>query len=202
MKVPRQVVVASKNPDKIREVEAVLASFDPPIEIAAGREWPDVEETEDSLEGNALLKARAVARVTGIASLADDTGLEVDALDGAPGVYSARFAGPNATYAQNVTRLLRDLAGVEDRTARFRTVVALVDPDGDEMIVEGVFEGRITTEPRGDAGFGYDPVFEVGDRTIAEMPEDEKNTISHRALALRALAAGLQQLDQANDRPR
>ena len=195
MKVPRQVVVASKNPDKIREVEAVLASFDPPIEIAAGREWPDVEETEDSLEGNALLKARAVARATGIASLADDTGLEVDALDGAPGVYSARFAGPDATYAQNVTRLLRDLEGIEDRTARFRTVVALVDPDGGEMIVEGVFEGRITTEPRGDAGFGYDPVFEVGDRTIAEMPEDEKNTISHRAQALQALARALQELD-------
>ena len=195
MKVPRQVVVASKNPDKIREVEAVLASFDPPIEIAAGREWPDVEETEDSLEGNALLKARAVARATGIASLADDTGLEVDALDGAPGVYSARFAGPDATYAQNVTRLLRDLEGIEDRTARFRTVVALVNPDGGEMIVEGVFEGRITTEPRGDAGFGYDPVFEVGDRTIAEMPEDEKNTISHRAQALQALARALQELD-------
>ena len=194
MKVPRQVVVASKNPDKIREVEAVLASFDPPIEIAAGREWPDVEETEDSLEGNALLKARAVARATGIASLADDTGLEVDALDGAPGVYSARFAGPDATYAQNVTRLLRDLEGIEDRTARFRTVVALVNPDGGEMIVEGVFEGRITTEPRGDAGFGYDPVFEVGDRTIAEMPEDEKNTISHRAQALQALARALQEL--------
>ena len=197
MKIPRQVVVASKNPDKIREVEAVLASFDPPIEIAAGREWPDVEETEDSLEGNALLKARTVARTTGVAALADDTGLEVDALDGGPGVYSARFAGPNATYAQNVTRLLRDLAGVEDRTARFRTVVALVDPDGDEMIVEGVFEGRITTEPRGDAGFGYDPVFEAGDRTIAEMPEDEKNTISHRAQALQALARALRDLDTA-----
>ncbi len=199
MKVPRQVVVASKNPDKIREVEAVLASFDPLIEIAAGHEWPDVEETEDSLEGNALLKARTVARTTGVAALADDTGLEVDALDGAPGVYSARFAGPDATYARNVTRLLRDLAGVEDRTARFRTVVALVDPDGGEMIVEGIFEGRITTEPRGDAGFGYDPVFEVGDRTIAEMPEDEKNTISHRAQALQALARALRDLDTAGD---
>ena len=199
MKVPRQVVVASKNPDKIREVAAVLGSFDPPIEIAARREWPDVEETEDSLQGNALLKARAVARATGIVSLADDTGLEVDALDGAPGVYSARFAGPDATYAQNVTRLLHDLDGVEDRSARFRTVVALVDPDGGEMVVEGVFEGRITTEPRGDAGFGYDPVFEVGDRTIAEMPEDEKNTISHRAKALQALARALQELDTARD---
>jgi XTP/dITP diphosphohydrolase len=193
------VVVASKNPDKIREVAAVLASFDPPIEVVTGRDWPDVEETEDSLQGNALLKARAVARATGIASLADDTGLEVDALDGAPGVYSARFAGPEATYADNVARLLHDLDGVEDRSARFRTSVALVDPDGGEMVVEGVFEGRITTQPRGDAGFGYDPVFEVGDRTIAEMPEDEKNTISHRAQALQALARALQELDTERD---
>jgi XTP/dITP diphosphohydrolase len=193
------VVVASKNPDKIREVAAVLASFDPPIEVVTGRDWPDVEETEDSLQGNALLKARAVARATGIASLADDTGLEVDALDGAPGVYSARFAGPEATYADNVARLLHDLDGVEDRSARFRTSVALVDPDGGEMVVEGVFEGRITTQPRGDAGFGYDPVFEVGDRTIAEMPEDEKNTISHRAQALETLARALQELDTERD---
>jgi XTP/dITP diphosphohydrolase len=199
VKVPRQVVVASKNPDKIREVEAVLASLDPPIEIAARHRWPDIEETEDSLQGNALLKARAVARATGIASLADDTGLEVDALDGAPGVYSARFAGPEATYADNVARLLHDLDGVEDRSARFRTVVALVDPDGGELVVEGVFEGRITTEPRGDAGFGYDPVFEVDGRTIAEMPEDEKNTISHRAQALQALARALQDLDTERD---
>ncbi len=193
------MVVASKNPDKIREVAAVLASFDPPIEVVTGRDWPDVEETEDSLQGNALLKARAVARATGIASLADDTGLEVDALDGAPGVYSARFAGPEATYADNVARLLHDLDGVEDRSARFRTSVALVDPDGGEMVVEGVFEGRITTQPRGDAGFGYDPVFEVGDRTIAEMPEDEKNTISHRAQALETLARALQELDTERD---
>jgi XTP/dITP diphosphohydrolase len=193
------VVVASKNPDKIREVAAVLASLDLPIEVVTGRDWPGVEETEDSLEGNALLKARAVARATGIASLADDTGLEVDALDGAPGVYSARFAGPEATYADNVARLLHDLDGVEDRSARFRTSVALVDPDGGEMVVEGVFEGRITTQPRGDAGFGYDPVFEVGDRTIAEMPEDEKNTISHRAQALETLARALQELDTERD---
>jgi XTP/dITP diphosphohydrolase len=189
------VVVASKNPDKIREVEAVLASFDPPIEIVTGYDWPDVAETEDSLEGNALLKARAVMQATGVAALADDTGLEVDALDGAPGVYSARYAGPDATYADNLTRLLHDLDAVEERAARFRTVVALVDPDGSELSVEGVFEGRITTDPRGDAGFGYDPVFEVDGRTIAEMPEAEKNTISHRALALQALARALHELD-------
>jgi XTP/dITP diphosphohydrolase len=189
------VVVASKNPDKIREVEAVLASFDPSIEIVTGHDWPDVAETEDSLEGNALLKARAVMQATGVAALADDTGLEVDALDGAPGVYSARYAGPDATYADNLARLLHDLDGAEERVARFRTVVALVDPDGSELSVEGVFEGRITTDPRGDAGFGYDPVFEVDGRTIAEMPEAEKNTISHRARALQALARALHELD-------
>ena len=195
MKRPARVVVASKNPDKIREVEAVLASFDPSIEIVTGHDWPDVAETEDSLEGNALLKARAVMQATGVAALADDTGLEVDALDGAPGVYSARYAGPDATYADNLARLLHDLDGVEERVARFRTVVALVDPDGSELSVEGVFEGRITTDPRGDAGFGYDPVFEVDGRTIAEMPEAEKNTISHRARALQALARALHELD-------
>lgn len=195
MKRPARVVVASKNPDKIREVEAVLASFDPSIEIVTGHDWPDVAETEDSLEGNALLKARAVMQATGVAALADDTGLEVDALDGAPGVYSARYAGPDATYADNLARLLHDLDGVEERVARFRTVVALVDPDGSELFVEGVFEGRITTDPRGDAGFGYDPVFEVDGRTIAEMPEAEKNTISHRARALQALARALHELD-------
>ena len=195
MKRPARVVVASKNPDKIREVEAVLASFDPSIEIVTGHDWPDVAETEDSLEGNALLKARAVMQATGVAALADDTGLEVDALGGAPGVYSARYAGPDATYADNLARLLHDLDGVEERVARFRTVVALVDPDGSELFVEGVFEGRITTDPRGDAGFGYDPVFEVDGRTIAEMPEAEKNTISHRARALQALARELHELD-------
>jgi len=195
VKRPARVVVASKNPDKIREVEAVLASFDPSIEIVTGHDWPDVAETEDSLEGNALLKARAVMQATGVAALADDTGLEVDALGGAPGVYSARYAGPDATYADNLARLLHDLDGVEERVARFRTVVALVDPDGSELFVEGVFEGRITTDPRGDAGFGYDPVFEVDGRTIAEMPEAEKNTISHRARALQALARELHELD-------
>jgi XTP/dITP diphosphohydrolase len=195
VKRPARVVVASKNPDKIREVEAVLASFDPSIEIVTGHDWPDVAETEDSLEGNAFLKARAVMQATGVAALADDTGLEVDALGGAPGVYSARYAGPDATYADNLARLLHDLDGVEERVARFRTVVALVDPDGSELFVEGVFEGRITTDPRGDAGFGYDPVFEVDGRTIAEMPEAEKNTISHRARALQALARALHELD-------
>ncbi len=187
---PSSVVVASKNPDKVREVEEVLAGLGV-TEVVRGLDWPDVEETGTTLEENAVLKARTVAETTGVAALADDTGLEVAALGGAPGVRTARYAGEDATYADNVARLLRDLEGVEDRRARFVTVVALVTPDGEVVTAEGVLEGSITTEPRGDAGFGYDPIFEVGGRTLAEMTAEEKHAISHRARALRALAARL-----------
>ncbi len=190
--VPRRVVVASKNPDKIREVEAVLARMEHPWEIVRGMEWPDVDETEPTLEGNALLKAVAVSEATGLPALADDTGLEVDALDGAPGVHSARFAGPDASYEANVDRLLADMDGVPDRSARFRTAIAFVVPGSDPLIVDGLIEGMITSGPRGDRGFGYDPVFAVGDRTYGEMTDDEKNEISHRARALRALAVALE----------
>jgi len=188
----RRVVVASKNPDKVREVEAVLERMEHPWEIVRGIDWPDVDETETTLEGNALLKALAVSEATGLAALADDTGLEVDALDGRPGVFSARFAGPDATYEQNVDRLLADLDGVALRSARFRTAIAFVVPGSTPLIVEGTLDGTITDERRGERGFGYDPVFAVGDRTYAEMSDDEKNEISHRARALRALAAALE----------
>lgn len=190
--VPHRVVVASKNPDKIREVEAVLARMEHPWEIVRGLEWPDVEETELTLEGNAMLKAVAVSEATGLPALADDTGLEVDALDGAPGVHSARFAGPEASYEANVDRLLADMERIEDRTARFRTAIAFVVPGSAALVVEGVVEGTITTERRGGRGFGYDPVFAVGGRTYGEMTDGEKNEISHRARALRALAAALE----------
>jgi XTP/dITP diphosphohydrolase len=190
--VPHRVVVASKNPDKIREVEAVLARMQHPWEIVRGLEWPDVEETELTLEGNAMLKAVAVSEATGLPALADDTGLEVDALDGAPGVHSARFAGPEASYEANVDRLLADMERIEDRTARFRTAIAFVVPGSAALVVEGVVEGTITTERRGGRGFGYDPVFAVGGRTYGEMSDGEKNEISHRARALRALAAALE----------
>ena len=188
MKIDR-LVVASKNPDKIAEVEEVLRSLDLVGEIVRGLDWPDVEETEPTLEGNALLKARAVAEATGLAALADDTGLEVAALGGEPGVRTARFAGPNATYDQNVDRLLEELEGVADRRARFRTAVALVSADW-ELVAEGVVDGVIAVGRRGSGGFGYDPVFAVGGRTFAEMGE-EKHEISHRARALRALAEKL-----------
>ena len=188
---PRRVVVASKNPHKISEVEAVLEDMDHPWEIVRGLEWPDVDETELTLEGNALLKAYAVVEATGLPALADDTGLEVDALDGRPGVFSARFAGSDATYDENVDRLLAELDGMSQRTARFRTVVALVVPGAAPILVEGTVAGTITTARRGDGGFGYDPVFAVGDRTFAEISDEEKNAISHRARALRALVAAL-----------
>ena len=195
MTTPRRVVVASKNPHKIREVEAVLENMDHPWEIVRGLEWPDVEETESTLEGNALLKALAVAEATGLPALADDTGLEVDALDGRPGVFSARFAGPDATYDQNVDRLLADLEDTVDRAARFRTAIAFVVPGSDPIIVEGVVEGTITDERRGGRGFGYDPVFAVGAITYAEMSDDEKNQMSHRARALQALAVALEGIE-------
>lgn len=195
MDAPRRVVVASKNQHKIREVEAVLEGMDHPWEIVRGLEWSDVDETEPTLEGNALLKAHAAAEATGLPALADDTGLEVDALDGRPGVFSARFAGPDATYDQNVDRLLADLGDAENRSARFRTVIAFVVPGADSIVVEGVVEGTITRERSGDRGFGYDPVFAVGGRTYAEMSDDEKNEMSHRSRALQALAVALEGIE-------
>jgi XTP/dITP diphosphohydrolase len=189
--VIQRLVVASKNPDKIAEVEEVLAGLGLVREIVRGLDWPDVAETEPTLVGNALLKAHAVQRATGLTAVADDTGLEVDALGGEPGVHTARYAGPDATYADNVTKLLEEMDGVKRRSARFKTAIALVDEHGKALTVEGVIAGEITTERRGAGGFGYDPVFSVGGRTFAEMASEEKHRISHRALALRALAAAL-----------
>ncbi|NND03562.1 MAG: RdgB/HAM1 family non-canonical purine NTP pyrophosphatase [Acidimicrobiia bacterium] len=183
------VVVASQNPDKIAEIESVLADLG--VQISRGHTWPEVEETEDTLVGNALLKARAVVAHTGLPAIADDTGLEVDALDGAPGVHTARYAGPDARYEDNVAKLLNELGAETNRTARFRTAVAMVTPDGDELTVEGSLEGTIAFERRGNRGFGYDPVFEVGGSTLAEIDIAAKHEISHRARALRALQEAL-----------
>ena len=187
-------MVASKNPDKIREVEEVLAMLPNGFEVVRGLDWPDVEEPYETLEENALHKARSVVEATGVSALADDTGLEVAALGGAPGVHTARFAGPDATYADNVAKLLSDLDGLEDRRATFRTAVALVRPDGSSTLAEGILEGRIALSRRGEGGFGYDPIFEVAEfdnQTLAEIPEGAKNKISHRARALAALAEAL-----------
>lgn len=182
-----RVVLATKNPDKVREMRAVLATVLPGWEIAAGLQWPDVAETGATLDENALLKARAVAAVTGLPAIADDTGLEVDALGGRPGVHTARFAGPDASYADNRAALLLALEGVQVRTARFRTSVAFVD-GASEVLVSGTVEGAIALEERGSGGFGYDPVFLVDGITLAEMGDDAKHRISHRARALAALA--------------
>lgn len=168
-------------------------------EMVRGLDWPDVEETGETLEENALIKARAVVEATGLPSIADDTGLEVEALAGEPGVHTARFAGPDATYDDNVARMLEVMEGVANRAARFRTVVALVFPDGVETLAEGSVEGVITEVRRGSGGFGYDPVFEVNGRTLAEMTAGEKSELSHRARAIRALGESLGSLG-AGDR--
>ena len=185
-----RLVVASRNPDKVAEIVALLQGLSVAVVTAAEvGDWGDIPETGDTLTDNALLKARAVHRATGLAAVADDTGLEVAALGGAPGVRTGRFAGDDATYADNVAALLAALTGETDRSARFRAVVALVGL-GDEIVVEGAVDGAIADAPRGAGGFGYDPVFVPGgeDRTFAEMGATEKAQISHRGRALAALA--------------
>lgn len=186
-----RLVIATKNPGKLIEISQIVEEVGLAGEIVTGLDWPDVAETADTLEGNALLKARAVAQATGLPALADDSGLEVTALDGKPGVHTARYAGPDATYADNNAKLLDELSGVEDRSARFRTVVALAFPREDPVTAEGSLDGRIAEAGRGEGGFGYDPVFEVDGQTLAEMGEVEKNRLSHRSRALQALGERL-----------
>jgi len=191
-----RLVLATANPHKALELAAILDGFEV---VPRPTDLPEVEETDATLEGNALLKARAVRAATGEASVADDTGLEVAALGGAPGVYSARYAGPGATYADNMAALLDALerAGAREparRRARFRTVGVVAFPGGEELVAEGRVDGTIAAEPRGEAGFGYDPLFvpDGGDgRTFAEMTGEEKQAVSHRARAFTALAAAL-----------
>lgn len=191
-----QLVCASANPDKVAEIALVLDGLVDLLPRPAG--LADVVEDAPDLEGNARLKAVAVCAAAGAAAVSDDTGLEVDALDGAPGVFSARYAGEGASYDDNVQKLLDELERVgattpEQRTARFRTAVMVVWPDGDELLVEGVVEGVIAPARQGSAGFGYDPIFvpvERDGRSFAEMG-DEKHEISHRGRAFRALADAL-----------
>lgn len=186
-----RLVLATGNPDKAREIRPFFENLDVEIvSVGAIVEAWDVEETGSTLRENARLKARAAVRATGLPAVADDTGLFVDALDGAPGVRSSRYAGEDATYRDNVSRLLESLAEVDDRTARFRTVAVLLHPDRKERVFEGVLEGEITREPRGEGGFGYDPVFRLDgrQRTLAEIPLAAKNRVSHRAGAFRSVA--------------
>jgi XTP/dITP diphosphohydrolase len=189
------LVLASANPDKVREIESVLSSALDVTLLPRPESVADVVEDGETLLDNARLKARAVVAATRHAAVADDTGLEVEALGGAPGVYSARYAGEDATYADNVAKLLLELDGVGDRTARFRTVALVAFPDGSEVWAEGTVDGSIAVAPHGTSGFGYDPVFVVdgsegGDgRTLAELSGSEKDAVSHRGRAFRALRA-------------
>jgi XTP/dITP diphosphohydrolase len=184
----RELVLATRNRHKGAELVALLADL--PIRIRTMDEFPevpDVVEDGDTCEANAIKKARAVSQATGLLAVADDTGLEVDALGGRPGVYAARYAGLHATYEDNWRKLLRELEGVphDRRTARFMTVAAIASPSQTLEVATGRLEGLITEEPAGDRGFGYDPVFYVPElgKTLAELSSEQKNLISHRAKA-------------------
>ena len=192
---PLRLVVASANPDKVKEIVAVLSEALVVELVPRPDHVPEVVEDGATLVDNARLKARALLQATGTAAVADDTGLEVDALGGAPGVHAARYAGEDATYADNVNKLLAELDALGDgggeRRARFKSIAFVAFPDGSEVWAEGVVEGTIAAAPRGQNGFGYDPVFEPdagGGRTFAEMSAAEKDAMSHRGRAFRALA--------------
>ncbi|MEO8068092.1 MAG: RdgB/HAM1 family non-canonical purine NTP pyrophosphatase [Flavobacteriales bacterium] len=180
------LIVCTANPGKVEELRLLLPkglALGTLVDAGIAEEVP---ETGDTLEANALQKARYVHERKGGACMADDTGLEVDALGGAPGVFSARYAGPQRSPADNVKKLLEELRDMSDRGARFRTVIAYIAVDGTEHLFEGEVRGTITTEPRGTGGFGYDPVFlpHMSDLTFAELPIEKKNAISHRAQAV------------------
>jgi XTP/dITP diphosphohydrolase len=187
--LPPRIVVATRNEHKVREILRICSDW--PVRWITDADLPDLEETGRTYLENALLKARTTAAATGEAALADDSGIEVDALGGAPGPRSARYAGENATDEDNLRALLRALAGIPraGRTARYRAVAALATPDGNAVNAEGTCEGIVGTKPRGIGGFGYDPIFEPVGRegTMAELTPEEKDRISHRGRALRAL---------------
>lgn len=195
----QSLVIATANPGKIREIREILRDL--PLQISTRDDfdsWPVVEETGDTYLDNALLKARALVELTGLAALADDSGIEVDHLGGAPGVQSAYFAGPRATDDENNARLIAALDGVPEakRTARYRCVAVVVEPSGRFVQAEATCEGRIAQEPRGANGFGYDPWFipEGESRHMAELTPQEKHAISHRGRALRALISLIETL--------
>jgi XTP/dITP diphosphohydrolase len=196
-----RVVLASKNAHKLIELRRILEQVGLAIELVGSDEFPDlpdVEETGTTFAANALLKARAIAAVTGLPAIADDSGIAVDALNGMPGIYSARWAGTHGDDAANLRLLIAQLDHVPTsrRGAAFHCAAAIVTPQGDERVVEGTVDGTLLTSPRGSNGFGYDPIFvPLGYQvTTAEMSDDEKDAISHRARALTALAPVIVQL--------
>ena len=186
---PFEIVIASKNLGKIAEFKRILGEVG--ISIISDIEFPDVDESGSTFEENALLKAHAISRYTNLPVLADDSGLAVDYLDGAPGIFSARWSGVHGDDGANIKRLLEDLNGValENRGAKFIAVLALVRPDGEELLVRGELRGKIRNQPVGVNGFGYDPIFEPenSNRTLGEMSAAEKDAISHRSKALTEL---------------
>ncbi|HEY9276114.1 MAG TPA: XTP/dITP diphosphatase [Candidatus Nanopelagicaceae bacterium] len=183
------IVIASKNAGKIAEFQRILSEVG--ISVITDIDFPDVAETGSTFEENAILKARAVSSFTNLPALADDSGLAVEALNGAPGIFSARYSGRHGDDVANISRLLEDLKGVldENRRAKFVAVLALVTPDGRELLVRGELEGKIRNQPTGTNGFGYDPIFEPenSNRTLGELSPSEKDAISHRSKALRDL---------------
>ena len=194
MTLPAQIALATRNAHKLRELRRICADW--PVEWVSvdthdPADFPDVEETGETYLENAGLKARAVAAALGMPALADDSGIEVDALGGRPGPRSARYAGPSATDEQNLVALIQAVRGIPaaGRTARYRCVAALAQPDGSLVHVEGSCEGTLRTDRSGERGFGYDPIFvPVGwDRTMASLTDEEKDRISHRGRAFRAL---------------
>jgi XTP/dITP diphosphohydrolase len=198
---PAAVALASRNPGKLREIRSILAEAGLPVEVVSANDYPGwgaPDETEPDYAGNALLKARSLASFAGVPTLADDSGIEVDVLDGGPGPRSARYAGEAATDEEHLRKLIDVVRGVppERRTARYRCVAVLVTPSGDEATAEGTVEGTLITEPRGSGGFGYDPIFvpNGGSRTMAELSPGEKDRISHRGKAFRGLVEALRGL--------
>lgn len=193
----RQIVLASNNPGKLREIGQLLAGHDITIQPQSDFDAPDVEETGLTFVENAILKARNAAHYSGLPAIADDSGIEVDALNGAPGIYSARYAGSGASDRNNLQKLLDELKDVPEtkRSARFQCLIVYLrhEKDPTPLIYQGTWEGRILPEPRGTSGFGYDPIFFVPEKdcTSAELSPEEKNQLSHRGQALRQLVAAL-----------
>jgi len=191
----KEVVLATGNKGKVKEFSNLLEGvFGEIISLSDLGSPPEVIEDGLTFRDNALKKAREIAQYSGKLTLADDSGLEVDALNGRPGIYSTRYSGEDATNKMNIVKLLAELGHNPNRKARFVCVLALVDPNGEELVVEGFCEGVILDEPRGEGGFGYDPVFYLPDRrkTMAELEPELKNTISHRANALKRLKTELE----------
>jgi len=191
----RDILIATHNPDKLKELEELVNPLK--LRLYFLRELPGfypTEEDQETLQKNAMKKALEAAKYSGLITLADDTGLFIEALNGAPGIMSARFAGNSCSYSDNRQKVLRLLQNIQIRKAYFKTAVALSAPDGIIAVTEGRLEGEITTEERGNNGFGYDSIFAVNGKTYAEMNADEKNRLSHRALAIKSLIPILQKI--------